>query len=67
MKAMTTKARVLGIKPNWYNNNCYCHDMFCDGAERCFEGNVKTALDFGFEGIKCEPSNSIAIEVVVKW
>ena len=59
MKAMTAKAKALGIKPGWYGNNCYCRDMYCDGAERCFEGDVRATLEWGFESVKYDSCGSL--------
>ena len=41
------RAKALGLSPGWYGNNCYCRDMYCQGAERCFEGDVKATLEWG--------------------
>ena len=47
MSAMSARAKALGLSPGWYGNNCYCRDMYCQGAERCFEGDVKATLEWG--------------------
>eukprot|EP01050_Picozoa_sp_SAG11_P003721 SAG11_NODE_217_length_12229_cov_9.152185_19_plen_277_part_00 len=65
MKAMTKYAKTLGIKPGWYGNNCYCRDMYCDGAERCFEGDVRATLEWGFEGVKYDSCGSL--RNMTKW
>lgn len=86
MKAMTTKAKQLGLKPGWYANNVslsplpgaaamsadtsflLCdrdadtHGIQCDCkdtsdvcmAGKCFSGDVKATLDYGFVGIKLD-------------
>eukprot|EP00038_Savillea_parva_P009236 m.182183 g.182183 ORF g.182183 m.182183 type:complete len:444 (+) comp15463_c0_seq1:267-1598(+) len=53
MKAMTTKAKSLGIHPGWYGNNCHCADRTCCDR-KCFEGDVKATLDYGFTSIKLD-------------
>lgn len=53
MKAMTNKAKSLGILPGWYGNNCHCRDMVCNEM-KCFEGDVQATLDYGFESIKLD-------------
>ena len=44
---MTAYAHSLNLTAGWYGNNCYCRDMYCQGAERCFEGDVKATLEWG--------------------
>ena len=53
MKAMTAKAKSLGIKPGWYGNNCHCADRTCC-EEKCFKGDVQATIDYGFESIKLD-------------
>jgi alpha-galactosidase len=61
MRAMTTKAKELGLKPGWYGNNCECREErpSCQmspngsGAE-CFAGDVAATLYYGFESIKLD-------------
>ena len=53
MRAMTNKAKSLGIVPGWYGNNCHCSDQVCRD-EKCFAGDVQATLDFGFESIKLD-------------
>ena len=42
MRAMTAKARSLGLKPGWYENNCHC----ADHKYGTYEGLVQATLDF---------------------
>eukprot|EP00054_Salpingoeca_dolichothecata_P036407 m.274035 g.274035 ORF g.274035 m.274035 type:complete len:320 (+) comp66966_c0_seq1:320-1279(+) len=53
MKAMTTLAKSLGLRPGWYGNNCHCRDTVC-GDLQCFKGDVQATLDYGFESIKLD-------------
>ena len=60
MRALTAKAKHLGLTAGWYGNNCYCHDRNPDcllqsnlsSVNGCFEGDVQATLDFGFESVK---------------
>ncbi len=59
MKAMTTKAKSLGLMPGWYGNNCACNEQrpecaFKNGTDICFAGDVAATIDFGFESIKLD-------------
>jgi len=60
MRAMTAKARKLGINPGWYANNCACKETrpACayggDGGDACFAGDVAATLDFGFGSLKID-------------
>lgn len=65
MVAMTTKAKSLGIQPGWYGNNCYCRDMYCNGSERCFEGDVRATLEWGFVSVKYDSCGSL--RNMTKW
>jgi len=47
---MTAKARSLGLKAGWYENNCHCSDH----SWGTYEGLVNATLDLGFEGIKMD-------------
>jgi len=53
MRAMTAKARALGVVPGWYGNNCHCAEHRCSGLE-CFQGDVQATLDYGFRSIKLD-------------
>ena len=55
MRAMTDKAKALGLRPGWYGNNCHCHDRTCCDL-KCFEGDVQATLDYGFTSIKLVPT-----------
>ena len=56
MKAMTAKARSLGLAAGWYGNNCACKEtrpecafgMTSSESDMCFVGDVNATLDFGF-------------------
>lgn len=50
MAAMTKKARSLGLKAGWYENNCHCSDH----KWGTYDGLVSATVDFGFEGIKLD-------------
>eukprot|EP01052_Picozoa_sp_SAG31_P016488 SAG31_NODE_1094_length_9945_cov_3.834349_8_plen_336_part_00 len=57
MKAMTQKARSIGITPGWYVNNCMCKETrpacaVVNGSDTCFDGDVAATLDFGFRSVK---------------
>lgn len=59
MKAMTAKARSLGVAPGWYGNNCACREnrpscAFVNDSDACFAGDVAATLDFGFSSIKLD-------------
>jgi hypothetical protein len=59
MKAMTAKARSLGLTPGWYGNNCDCKEErpACDmvnGSDLCFVGDVAATLEYGFGSIKID-------------
>lgn len=59
MKAMTSKARSLGVTPGWYGNNCACREnrpscAFGNDSDACFAGDVAATLDFGFGSIKLD-------------
>jgi hypothetical protein len=58
MRAMTAKAKALGLTPGWYGNNCHCadHRPACalSGSASCFAGDVAATLDFGFQSIKLD-------------
>lgn len=53
MKAMTDAAKAVGVIPGWYGNNCHCKETVCKDR-KCFEGDVKATIDFGFESIKLD-------------
>ena len=62
MKAMTTKARSLGLAAGWYGNNCACKEtrpecawgLTAPESDMCFAGDVNATLDFGFSSIKID-------------
>lgn len=59
MRAMTARAKALGVTPGWYGNNCHCKDQrpgcaLSNGSDSCFAGDVKATIDFGFESIKLD-------------
>ena len=59
MKAMTAKARSLGLTAGWYGNNCACKETrpacgLTNGSDTCFAGDVKATLDFGFSSMKID-------------
>lgn len=59
MRAMTSKAKGLGVTPGWYGNNCHCGEQRSGCAlkgddDSCFKGDVKATIDFGFESIKLD-------------
>jgi hypothetical protein len=58
MRAMTAKARALGLRAGWYENNCHCadHRAGCDlkNSPSCFKGVVQATVDYGFESIKLD-------------
>lgn len=58
MRAMTAKARSLGITPGWYGNNCACKDTrpSCqyNASLDCFAGDVAATIDYGFGSIKLD-------------
>ena len=50
MAAMTAKARSLGLRAGWYENNAHC----ADHEYGSYNGLVRSTLEFGFEGIKMD-------------
>lgn len=61
MRAMTSKAKTLGLTAGWYGNNCHCKEerkecaLSKDGkTDICFAGDVAATIDFGFESIKLD-------------
>jgi len=61
LRAMTKRAKQLGIKPGWYGNNCECREErpFCEMSPNgtnnsCFLGDVAATLYYGFESIKLD-------------
>ena len=59
IKAMTAKAKSLGITPGWYGNNCACSEQrpacaLTNDSDLCFAGDVAATIDFGFESIKLD-------------
>ena len=59
MKAMTAKARSLGLTAGWYGNNCDCKETrpacaFANGSDTCFAGDVAATLEFGFSSMKID-------------
>jgi alpha-galactosidase len=59
MKAMTAKARSLGLTAGWYVNNCECKEArpscaFTNGSDTCFAGDVAATLAFGFSALKID-------------
>lgn len=58
LKAMTAKARSLGIVPGWYGNNCDCKETrpACayNDSDLCFEGDVRATLEYGFGSVKLD-------------
>lgn len=53
LKAMTDRAKELGLVPGWYGNNCHCADKVCS-EEKCFSGDVQATLEYGFGSIKLD-------------
>ena len=47
---MQAKARSLGLKAGWYENNCHC----ADHKYGTYAGLVRSTLDFGFQGLKMD-------------
>jgi hypothetical protein len=55
-KAMTNKAKSLGIEPGWYGNNCHCgdHSTHCKEDDSCYAGDVQALVDYGFTSLKVD-------------
>jgi len=51
-KAMTSYAHKLQLTSGWYGNNCICSDHCAD--EKCYRGDVKAAVEYGFDSIKLD-------------
>ena len=65
MKRLVQKAKRLGLKPGWYGNNCMCRENnpACNMTtasssieinNKCFIGDVKATLEYGFESVKLD-------------
>eukprot|EP01047_Picozoa_sp_COSAG01_P052521 COSAG01_NODE_5530_length_4203_cov_9.168860_4_plen_276_part_00 len=59
IKAMTAKARSLGLAAGWYVNNCACKETrpacaFINGSDTCFQGDVAATLELGFSSVKID-------------
>lgn len=58
IKAMTAKARSLGITPGWYGNNCACKETrstcALNSSDLCFAGDVAATIEFGFGSVKLD-------------
>jgi alpha-galactosidase len=58
MRALTDRAKALGLRPGWYGNNCGCSEkterckLQSNGSDLCFRGDVAATVDFGFESVK---------------
>jgi hypothetical protein len=58
LKALTAKARALGLAPGWYGNNDGCEEkrpacaLQPNGSDICFAGDVAATIDYGFESVK---------------
>ena len=58
MRALTARARALGVRPGWYGNNDGCEEkrpacaLQADGTDICFQGDVNATIDYGFDSVK---------------
>jgi hypothetical protein len=53
---MVDKAKMLGLSPGWYLNNCGCNEHQFEGEmiTTIMKGSVKALTDMGWEGLKLE-------------
>jgi alpha-galactosidase len=52
VKAMNAKAHTLGLKSDWYLNNCICGEKGKLDAGFVLEGNARALVELGFDGTK---------------
>ena len=52
VKAMNDKAHKLGLKSDWYINNCICTEKLSPGFAQA--GNAKALAALGFDGVKID-------------
>ena len=64
LKALTARARKLGLRPGWYGSNDGCSDksprcaLQPDGGDMCYAGDVAATIDFGFESVRLDGGSS---------
>ena len=64
LRALTARARALGLKPGWYGSNDGCSDKSArcalqkNGSDICFAGDVAATIDYGFESVKYDGGSS---------